>query len=388
MTFYFFTTDFPKDPYSIEEEFDLSEKAKFTFGLRGDVDVTKLSFLLMRHGDDHSAYIGKIYDKRRVTTFDNSFSVREVIKLHGPDLERLIVDTQGTRRAKSILASRYPVRLQNAEQVKIAILENNHGMIGNNYFDFDRLVGGRYSDVIPQFTDAFGMSLSIFGLDPRDIPPLREEQILDFEIEGMFPNQLGRTPDGKRYFEHAGKRLYIQKVHNTTIERCLGVDVIYNFVDEERAVFIQYKCFNDGKKQDGKKYYRSKDHHFPKELERMRSIPGVRSCHNFGADNRSDLRICGCPVFVKLCSREIKGKRVMPYGFYYPICIWDHIYSTPKNNSITFDDKPRITNDQFKELVESGLLGSVPQQTRAISTHLVNESGDERLKLIFTESSQ
>lgn len=393
MKFYFYNANLSSGlSFFINDEPDeesLSEllPEKFTFALPSKIEVTKLSFLLIKNSADEHVYIGKIFNKRRVTTFDNSLSIREVKRLYGIDLDKLIIETQGEAAAKRILESRYPVELHknSGERIRDAILATNREVIDDNYFTFNRLTGSYYSDVIPQTVDSFNVAFSIFGIDPRDIPPLREEQILDFDIDSVFPQQSFRTPDGKHYFEHAGKRLYIQKVHNTPIEKCLGVDLIYNFMDEQRVVFIQYKCLNDG---NDKKFYKSADRHFPEELKKMKAIPGVGNCYNFKADRREVLRICGCPVYVKLCAREIKGKRLTPYGFYYPICIWDYIYSSGTDKYITLNDEPRISNDQFIELVKAGLFGSTPSQSQAISAHLVGEAKDERLKLVFIESKQ
>jgi hypothetical protein len=182
------------------------------------------------------------------------------------------------------------------------------------------------------------------------------------------------------FFTHNNKELYIHKVHRTPIEKCLGVDLIYNFLNEQRLLFIQYKCLTNEKK-----FYKSSDRHFPDELKRMKEIPGVNDCKNFQANKREDLRICGCPVFIKLCAREIKGRRKTPYSFYYPICIWDYIYSIDKNKFITLEDEPKITNEHFNDLAKSGLLGSLPNQSKIISDHLIDGSKDERLKLIFEE---
>ena len=209
---------------------------------------------------------------------------------------------------------------------------------------------------------------------------MTEEQILDFDLDNIFPEPLGQTPDGKRIFIDNGKLLYIQKVHRTAIEKCLGVDLIYNFIDEHRLLFIQYKCLTDENK-----FYKSSDKHFPEELKRMKSIPGISDCNNFTVKRKENLRLCGCPVFIKLSAREIKGRRKTPYSFYYPICIWDFIYSSKYKKYITLDDQPRISNEHFIDLVKAGLLGSLPNQSKDINYYLIENSKDDRLKLIFGE---
>ena len=224
------------------------------------------------------------------------------------------------------------------------------------------------------------MAFNLFGFDPKDIPPLTEEQILDFDIDTMFPDKVSRTPNGIHFFYNNGKILYLHKVHNTLIERCLGVDLIYNFIDEHRMIFIQYKCTDENKK-----FYISSDSHFRDiQMDKMKSIPEVNECYNFKAESREDLRICKCPVFIKLCHREIKEQRTAPYGFYYSICIWNYIYYAAKT-FITLDDTPRLSNEQFLKLVKDGLIGSTSTQSKIIESYLIEKAEDKRLKLIFTE---
>jgi hypothetical protein len=353
---------------------------RFTFALPAAVELIRRSYLLFRNFDGN-LYLGKVYDKRRLTTFENVYTIRQALRLFVTP-ETLLAPFFGNK-LDSVLKSTVPMKLPErfGPQMRDALITAAPSRLQDDYFKFDWLVGGQYSDLVPQAIDSFSVAFSLFGLDPRDIPPLTEEQILDFDVERMFSNQINRLPDGRHFFQHQGKVLYLHKVHNTRIERCIGVDLIYNFLEERRLVFVQYKCLND---ETGKKFYKSNDKHFPTELAKMKEIPGVNICPNFMTRERSELRICRCPVYVKLCRREIQGKRMAPYGFYYSICAWDHIY-TEDAASVTLDDQPHITNEQFLELTKSGLFGSTPNQSDEISKHLVDQAQDERLKLVFTE---
>ena len=151
MKFYFYNANLSSEPsFFINNEPDEASSSellpeKFTFALPCEIEVTKLSFLLIKKSADKHVYIGKIFNKRRVTTFDNSFSIREVQRLYGIDLDKLIIETQGEAAAKWILESRYPVELHknSSERIRDAILATtNREVIGDNYFTFNRLTGG------------------------------------------------------------------------------------------------------------------------------------------------------------------------------------------------------------------------------------------------------
>jgi hypothetical protein len=384
MNFYFFKMRYQfKDIESNRNQVDDSGIPRyFTLALSKDVKITKLSFIIFRMPEAKDIFIGKVYNKRRVTTFQNSITIRDIINLGKIDLDELIIRIHHQPKAKRILEASEPLKLnpERSDEIYQALLRTN--LVTESYFKFD-LLEGNHSDLIPQTIDAVNSGLSIFGVDTTDIPPLTEEQILDFDFNNFFSESLGQTLDGKLFFRHNNKILYMQKVHRTPIERCLGVDLIYNFIDEQRLVFIQYKCLTNEKK-----FYKSSDSHFPDELLRMKSIPGISECKNFNVDKRENLRLCGCPVYIKLNAREIKGRRKIPYGFYYPICIWDSLYSRQNKKYITLDDQPRITNEQFVELVKAGLLGSLPNQSKVIDSYLIKKSNDSRLKLIFEESKE
>ena len=137
-----------------------------------------------------------------------------------------------------------------SQLVKNAILKSNPDTIDESYFEF---APRSFDDeIVVEATDAFNTAFRIFGIPSHEIPDLREHQILDFDLETMFSDAIktGATPDGKHFFEYAGRRLYLHKVDRTLMEQCLGVDLIYNFIDQRRLVFVQYKC-----QKSGGKYY-------------------------------------------------------------------------------------------------------------------------------------
>lgn len=341
--------------------------------------MTAPSFIVLRNDSDGHTYLGKILYKLKGMTFGRILSVRQVIRID-LDWDRALAECFPPH-SEGILERGDPAEVpaENTGRLVKGILDSNPDLTPG-YFTIDAPRGEPVIEIVPQIVDSFSVAFRLFGLDPRDVPPLTEEQVMDFEIDTMFGPKVGRTPDGKHFFDLDGKVLYVHKVHNTSIERCLGVDLIYNFVEQRRILFIQYKCLSKG----DRKFYKSGDPHLRTEMARMKAIPGVDRCHNFGEVDREALRICRCPVYVKLCSRRPQSMRAAPSGFYYPLCIWEHLYRST-DSYLTLKDGPRLSNDQFADLVGAGLLGSTPAQASDIEAHLIDGSGDERLKLIFEE---
>lgn len=266
-----------------------------------------------------------------------------------------------------------------AELVENAILRNNPGTVDESYFRF--YDSRPETDVRFQADDAFHTALRIFGMKPENIPPLREHQILDFDVASIFADalKLGTTPDGKHFFEYHKRRLYLHKVDRTPIERCLGVDLIYNFLQEKRLVFVQYKC----QKPEGK-YHPSSDSSHDSEIQRMGAIPGLGTCPNLAVPDERSARLCHCPVFIKLCKRELSESHAVPVGVYYPLCIWQSIVG--HHPGVSIRNEPHLNNQHFQELVRNGLIGSTPSQSQDIEEHLIQGANDDRLKLVFEEA--
>jgi hypothetical protein len=280
------------------------------------------------------------------------------------------------------------------QNIKNAILKSSKGVVDHDYFDFpeDKV----RSEVLLQANDAIRTGMRIGGIpdnfqeigkedlikffSSETYHDLMECQVLDFDWNNLFPGseRVAQTPDGKIFYRSGGRLLYLHKVHTTPIERALGVDLIYNYVDQGRLVFVQYKCHKSGKP----KYYPSSDSQHDSELERMLEIPGVEDCQNNKMD-LEELRLCRCPVFVKLCDREIRKGAQIPDSSYYAACIWSQLVDCHPGISRT--TRPHLTNEQFQVLVHSGLIGSTRLQSEHIQQHLAGLANRHRVKLIFEE---
>ncbi|WP_417379472.1 hypothetical protein [Gimesia sp.] len=382
--FYFYGT--------FNEGRDTLPSRNFSFVIEEDQEVDVPSFLVWFFRDtENEALLCKISRTTKPADIGMTIHLYDVRNIHlvshgifnsvYPESKDLL-DMSGKDKVSDMLLMRQLIVVPDSkiELVKNAILYSNKNTIDESYFSFKGPPAN--SELQVQSSDALQTALKLFGLNPQDVPELREHQILDFDIENIFHRgeKILNTPDGKHLFEHNGRQLYLHKVDRTKIEECLGVDFIYNFLDDRRLVFVQYKC----QKPKGK-YYPSSDASHDSEIERMKSIPGLDSCPNLQLADDCSARLCRCPVFIKLCKREISKLHSVPLGVYYPLCIWRYMVSNQKGLSV--NNAPHFNNKQFQELVKTGLIGSTKSQSVDINNHLVNISNDNRLKLIFDEKS-
>lgn len=374
---------------TFEEGSDTLPSSTFTFVLDSHQKLKVPCFLIWLYRDsDDQALLCKIRRTTKPADIGMRLHVSEAISIrvvaHGlmntiyPGM--LKEGMSGRDQATGILAMRELVSVpeDKSEVVKNVIVKSNPGVIDESYFSFNER--SLDTEIVVEATDAIHTGFRLFGFPKHTIPELREPQILDFDIATIFDDAVntGVSPDGKHFFEHGGRRLYLHKVHETTIEECLGVDLIYNYLDQRRLVFVQYKC----QKRKGK-YYPTSDRNHDPEVQRMAAMPGMSDCPNLAANEQDYIRLCRCPVFVKLCKREIASAHAVPVGVYYPLCVWR--WQTGRVAGISVKDEPHINSLQFQELVKTGLIGSTAQQSVEIERHLIAEAKDSRLKLVFEE---
>lgn len=370
---------------------DTLRSSSFSFTVDHFIDLEVPSFLIWFHRDsDVTATLCKIRRTSKPADIGMKVEVFDAVKFrlisHGllesvfPD-SRQEIGMSARESASEMILMRdiWSVPDDKSLLVKNAVLKNNASMVDETYFlPQERTTD---SELLVQASDALHTAFRIFGIPSHEIPNLLEQQILDFDIETIFADskKLHASPDGKHYYEHNGKRLYLHKVDRTLIERALGVDLIYNYFDEKRLVFVQYKC------QSAKngRYYPSSDSSHEGEIKRMEAIPGLADCPNRSNNEENSLRLCRCPVFIKLCKREIADTHTIPVGVHFPLCVWKWL--TGRSKAVSTGDEPHLNNKHFQELVRMGLIGSTPQQSMEIEQHLIQRANEPRLKLIFEE---
>ncbi|MEM9944197.1 MAG: hypothetical protein AAF939_21760 [Planctomycetota bacterium] len=361
----------------------ISKELTYSFSCTGNERIKLPSYLIIECVDrKKTALLARIRKQRKSTKEGTALHI-DSPTLIDVDLERLLTrfaprglferDYTSRSKREDLWKGGSPWWLKGKfEKIQDFLVNSNKGKLDAEYFADSQ--HSENEEISLQCNDALNTAFRIFGM-PRS---LREEQIIDLDIESSF-NSKADAFGGKRLFEHAGRRLYLEKVDRTIVEEILGVDLIYNFHDQGRVVFVQYKCHKTG----NDKYYPSSDSNIESQIEKMLAIPGISVCNNLEEDEVEKMRLCRCPVFVKLCERDIKKDRLIPIGSYFPICIWQKLVNGQK--SISVRDEPHLNNDVFLTQVKTGLIGSTLDQSKLIEEHLIQNAHDNRLKLVFTQ---
>ena len=354
-----------------------------TFTVPKVTKATRYNFILIYYPYIPKFHIGKIYNTRNITTVDIGLTVNEIVEIN---LDVVEIQDNVKRGFIREIQEKTFIKFNDSQgrKLKNLILQLNMDKITLDYFTFRNLNNPYAPEIFPQMVDSLNSALRIFRTGTREFHNLTEDQIMTWDLKTMFKDKIHETPDGLHFFRQGERNLYVHKVHSTIIESCLGVDMIYNYYDEKRLIFIQYKCLN----YENSLFYKSMDKKHKKQIERMKKISGISDCYNYLIRYNENLRICKCPVYIKLCSRNIDINKTKPYGVYFPICIWEFFYQDTEKVSITLRDEPRISNSQFVELANKRLIGTIPLQSQEVADLLHKNAKDDTLTLIFNETNR
>jgi hypothetical protein len=352
---------------------------EFSFTVRpGPAALRSPSFILLRSkmGWFH---LGKVRRTRAVATFGIALDLYDVrrVQMNFALMEELAVKN-GLYLAVSGDEVSSLSRL--FFEIRTELLRANPELT-EDYFVFRAFAPE--SDIPVQLGDGIATGFRLFH---RTVPVggfysgLQEQEIFDLDIQSFIDGPVRYDPYGRCEYVVGDRQLLLYKVDRKRLEKCLGIDLVYNFVDEGRCVFVQYKCQG----RDGKPYYFSADRNIGREMERMQNIPGCLACLN-RARPLSELRLCACSAFVKLCRREVHMHHNVPRGSYYPLCIWSYMMAERAGQGIQVDSRPHLSNEVFNECVRGGLIGTSRSQTRSLQDLIDPSGGDERVRLVFEE---
>lgn len=365
--------------YFCEFSRDAEDWNEFSFTVGRDAEIQAPSFIVLISRENSTVRLAKVRRIRKVATLDTALDLYDVCRAH---IDRDRVARWAAREQIPLPTSEQPVTAMTKLYFSIRdelLLSNPE--LTRDYFEFHA-----YSpdSVIPvQLGDAVATGLRIFE---RTAPlnghykGLQEQEIFDLDIQSFFDGPVRCDPLGRYHYEKGDRLLLIHKVDRKQLEKCIGVDLVYNNVDEQRCVFIQYKCQG----HNGKPYYCNSDKTLLREVDRMQQIPGLQECRNL-ASSLADARLCGCSVFLKLCRREVPIHHKVPRGAYFPLCVWRHLMDKYKGAGIDVDVRPHLTNDMFSEAFHAGLIGTTPRQTQELQDYLDPAGRDDRVRLVFEE---
>lgn len=225
------------------------------------------------------------------------------------------------------------------------------------------------SDAIPDSEAPF-----ITRLRHRDIRLIEDQMITHDSIwfpglQSLTTNLVGAI---ELYTNHG--TLTVLNSNRTSIEKTLGVDLIYYNHTNSSFVLIQYKRLTG---QPNPVYRPNLDPNLAKELERMREF---RKCCSSSNSSYLTYRLNDNPFYLKLCKAQSPGdwNGRMLQGMYFPIDMWDMLMETeyvegPQGGRrVSFESTPRrLSNSDFTSLVAKGWIGTNEFDTERLNDLLV-----------------
>ena len=286
------------------------------------------------------------------------------------------------------------IRLLNLEAYDV--IKKLQDIIGNAD-TFDSI--SEYHEVIVHEKDALGLSLDIFGdklsLRKRTLPYWNPKTDVAPFLKGIMSSKLtedtminhdnkifgdwdfmGSLPNlSSAIFRKGGETLTVCNTNRTSIEKTLGVDLIYYHHVYKSFVLVQYKRMNPEGDNPNKYIYRPKlDKNYEKELERMNGLE-VDYSELLIEQDLNGFRLHETPFYFKLCEPVIFDQLSSDLirGMYFPISLWKVILDSesikgPKGGiGISYDRARRwLNNTDFINLVQNGWIGSNPKVSEYI----------------------
>jgi hypothetical protein len=256
----------------------------------------------------------------------------------------------------------------------------------------------QYRDSLPEIIsferDAFATAIDVFGsstmrkniisdaaaigsapfitrLKHRDVRQIEDQMISHDAINFPGLRSIQSAMVGAVQLANDNATLTVLNANRTTIEKTLGVDLIYYNHDREAFVLVQYKRLTG----DEEPIYRPNlDKNLEKELKRMRAF---KTSTSSSTANYLNFRLNDNPFFLKLCKSQSPGdwNGRMLQGMYFPLEMWDLLLKSdfvkgPKGGiRVGFNSAPRrMSNSEFTRLLEKGWIG-----TNVVDTNRLND---------------
>jgi len=234
-----------------------------------------------------------------------------------------------------------------------------------------------------------GNSSFLSGIPQRFI---QEESAIQHDLfnwEGMSPIHEA----GVSVFEQGNRRLEVIYANRNSLERTLGVDLIYYHEPFDLFVLVQYKLMRE---ENGQMVYRpSHDKNLPKELSRMDDFYKSLQ-NNLAIQSNQEYRLNDDGFLIKLVPnkglRPASGELIK--GMYLPREYMHFLVGLtgPKGprggSTITFEGAPRyLTNTQFALTVHEGWIGTRGEQSKSIKNMIKQYYETGRALLVAYESN-
>lgn len=236
--------------------------------------------------------------------------------------------------------------------------------------------------LIPQWRQSEDYAPFLQGLDGVEVI---EDRILenDFRhlLEGWWPNDRGLLMS----FSNGKRRLDVLNVNRESIERTLGVDLIYYNATFQSYVMVQYKrMVREGTAASGRSrlvYRPTSDGSLLQEIERMGAYNEVAVSSQIDSEELSvkdprRYRLHTGLCYLKFCEPDLDFRNPqLSKGMYLPLDHYCVLSESPLflrgergGGVVTYDTVDRyMDSTQFIHLVAEGWIGSSGIATRSLT---------------------
>jgi hypothetical protein len=277
---------------------------------------------------------------------------------------------------------------------------------------------GRGFETVAQEKDALALALDAFDYErpavlrtwapPHDGQPapflnsigpeyLIEDQILqnDASVFGDWA-PIKRYVCGAAEFGRGRQRLTVFNVNRTSVERALGVDLLYYHHEYGSYALVQYKVMKRREIKDGAKAEFRPDQSALEQLQRMRNF--MHSHPDTGASmDITKYRLNPGPFVLKLCHRVVmeSDSTGLLKGMYIPLDYYDllilsgAVAGSLGGTVLTYDNVGRYWGSQlFVRLVQHGWIGSRGTVSDAVTLALQQVEADRDLTVAVSSEGE
>jgi len=253
----------------------------------------------------------------------------------------------------------------------------------------------RFTSSIALQDDALKTALGIFGLRVGEklqslelvtgkksalpnVIPIIEDSVIEHDARSIpHYDLIGSDMTGRAVFEGRGQRLEVYTANRRSLEKVLGVDLIYINLTKKNVVMIQYKMLDSFKEDNGKTndwIYRP-DKQFSEEVKRMKKFSTELPSKPF------EYRLNSGVFYLKFVKRDgsINDGGIIVSLEHFEIFSKDPTYRGAKGGlKVSYKSLAGryIRQSTFIDLVSSGYIGSHAETTsgfKVIIDSILNE---------------
>lgn len=286
--------------------------------------------------------------------------------------------------SKLIALRDYEVKLGDNPKIQQKIQEADAANLSLRASDFDPIELVERVNITKQDEDAPFLS-GLMGID------LLEDTLLHQDSQILPGFNFGKkTMIATAAFEkNNGDKLTISNFNRTSVEKKLGVDLLYYHHKYNAYTLIQYKRLTTN---DNKSYFYRPDKNHDAEIQRMRKFRDQVLFSSTRQKGLADYRLNNIPFYFKLCKCTVFDplSTQMSLGMYIPLDFWEEMLDSPDlkgprgGQIFTFDNVPRyFSNTEFILLLKNGWVGSKYDVSNTL-TQIINNALNNNRSLMFS----